>query len=229
MKLPKPRGMTQRPNEELRWRFQDADAACGQRGQSLEPSTGGGTVDHHPSDDEIRAARRVSRIDRALAELTGRQKEVLRECYTAPAGTEQGYGAGDGAVLNACNASAELRELQARYDTAKPAQKQERKERLDAARNQIARDTMGEVKVAHRDYVAVRRRHRQAERELEQQAETAEQRLKAVKAAEEQRPIVERRAVADAHQEQLDRACELVEHARGGRLGEIQELMGEPC
>jgi hypothetical protein len=224
--------MTQRSNEELRWRYQDADAACGQRGQSLEPPTLGGTVDHHPSDDECRAARRVSRIDRALAELTGRQCELLRDCYTAPTGTDQGFGAGDGAVLQAWNDSKDLRDLQARLDEAKPTQRRERQERLSAARDQIARDTMAEVKAAHRDYVAVRRRHREADRRLEQEAATAEQRLKATKTAEEPRrgggggvPSIQRRAEIDAHQQQLDAAAGLAQYARDGGLEEIQRLM----
>jgi hypothetical protein len=175
--------MTQPPNGELQWYFQDSAAACGQHGHSMVPSTGGGTVDYHPSDQECRAARRVSRIERALAELRPRQVELLKDCYTAPTGTEQGYRAGDGAVLRAWNISAELQELEARFKAAKPPAREHR-ERLAAARVRIARDTMGDVKGAHRDYVAVRRRQRQADRALVEGAKTLEQRRAAHDRAE---------------------------------------------
>jgi hypothetical protein len=211
--------MTQRSNEDLRWYFQDSAAACGQRGQSLEPSTGGGTPNHEPSEQECSAANRMRRIELALAELQPCQVELLRDCYTAPPGTDQGHDAGDGAVLRACADSAEICGLEARVAAAKPTQKQRLRQLLAAARTQLARDTMAKVKAAHRNYVAVRRQHRAAERQLKEEAATAEQRERARERAERLPP---RRATSPEKREpptiRRDRAAIVADHLRA--LGE---------
>jgi hypothetical protein len=177
--------MTHRPNEELRWYYQDSAADVGMSAAGLEPipyMTPESAAP--PSEKERRAAERQSRVRRALARLTARQQALLEACYANALDADLGHGAGDGAVHRALREDPAIPELEKRIDDAKAEAKQLHRERLIAHRDQVARDIMGEVKVAHRRYAEIRREHIDGERAAAQRAPTPAQRVAVARHAE---------------------------------------------
>lgn len=81
MKLPR-RGMTQRPNEDLRWYYQDSAAEVGMNAAGLEPSPiTTPTSAPPPTVQQQMAARRQLRVRRALGQLSVPQQAILEICY----------------------------------------------------------------------------------------------------------------------------------------------------